>query len=123
GDRRRRHDADRGAAGRGERGREDQRAAVPVVQGDHGGEEEAGHHADACRRRDRPVRGGAGQRAHVRDVVAAQAAEERRARSTTAPMTDATASTSAAVEVWPRENRSEPRAVASSAPIASSTWL
>ena len=33
------------------------------------------------------------------------------------------ASTSAGVEVWPRENRSDPRAVASSAPIASSTWL
>ena len=29
-------------AGRGQRGREDQRAAVPVVQGDHGGQEEAG---------------------------------------------------------------------------------
>src|SRR5690606_1583733 len=57
------------------------------------------------------------------DPHRATAAPARRARSTTAPMTDATASTSAAVEVWPRENRSEPRAVASSAPIASSTWL
>ena len=47
----------------------------------------------------------------------------RRARSTTGPIALATSATSAAVEVWPREKRSEPRAVASSAPIASSTWL
>ena len=33
------------------------------------------------------------------------------------------ASTSSGVEVWPSEKRSDPRADASSAPIASSTWL
>ncbi len=44
GHRRRHHQADRRAAGRGQRRGEDQRAAVPVVQGDHGGEEEAGLH-------------------------------------------------------------------------------
>ena len=36
--------------------REDQRAAVPVVQGDHGREEEAGVHAHPGRRGPRPVR-------------------------------------------------------------------
>ena len=41
-------------AGRGQRGREDQRAALPVVQGDHGRQEEAG--ADGHRRRPRPRR-------------------------------------------------------------------
>jgi electron transfer flavoprotein beta subunit len=35
------------------RRREDQRAALPVVQGDHGGQEEAAHDADARRRRHR----------------------------------------------------------------------
>ena len=48
-DRRRRGDADGRAAGGRERGREDQRAAVPVVQGDHGGEEEEGDHPVAGR--------------------------------------------------------------------------
>ena len=51
GDRRRDHHADRRAAGGGLGRREDQRTALPVVQGDHGGEEEAGHHAHPGRRR------------------------------------------------------------------------
>src|SRR5450631_2218434 len=45
----------------------------------------------------------------------------RRARSTTGPISATTESTSASVEVCPRENRNEPRARAGSAPIASST--
>src|SRR5262245_38325142 len=44
-----------------------------------------------------------------------------RARSTAAGNTASAASTSASVLVWPNENRSEPRALAGSAPIASST--
>ncbi len=46
----------------------------------------------------------------------------RRARSTTAGSASSRASTSAAVELWPSEKRSEPRARSSSAPIATSTW-
>ena len=43
----------RGRPARGDqRGREDQRAAVPVVQGDHGGQEEAGGGAERRRRLD-----------------------------------------------------------------------
>ena len=49
-------------ARRGQRGREDQRAAVPVVQGDHGREEEAGADGDRRRPRPRRRRGGPGQR-------------------------------------------------------------
>ena len=49
-------------AGRGQRGGEDQRAALPVVQGDHGGQEEAADHDGARRRRHRRGRGRAGQR-------------------------------------------------------------
>src|SRR5690606_16022996 len=45
----------------------------------------------------------------------------RRARSTTGPMTSITRRTSASVEVWPRVKRSEPRAEAASAPMASRT--
>ena len=45
GDRRRRRGAGRGAARGGVGVGEDQRAALPVVQGDHGGEEEAGREA------------------------------------------------------------------------------
>ena len=45
-----------------------------------------------------------------------------RARSTTGPIAATRASTSAAVEVWPREKRSEARADSSAQPIASSTW-
>ena len=41
-------------ARRGQRGREDQRAALPVLQGDHGRQEEAGGGAVRRRRRDRP---------------------------------------------------------------------
>src|SRR5437773_9662704 len=47
----------------------------------------------------------------------------RRARSTASPMTSPRAATSSGVEVLPSEKRSEPRARASSAPMASRTWL
>ena len=47
------------AARGGQRGREDQRAALPVVQGDHGREEEAGDHAVASpMRASTPARSG-----------------------------------------------------------------
>src|SRR3954470_3616580 len=52
-----------------------------------------------------------------------QLSPARRARSTTGPITSMSASTSAAVDVWPRLNRSELRARSSSCPIDSSTWL
>src|SRR3984885_3717677 len=45
---------------KGEGGREDKRAALPVVQGDHGGEEEAGRDAEPGRRGHRPGPGRAG---------------------------------------------------------------
>ena len=54
-------------------------------------------------------------RTFIRDRAAA------RARSTAGPMASTTASTSAWVEVWPSEKRSECRAPSSSQPIASST--
>src|SRR5205823_788411 len=47
----------------------------------------------------------------------------RRARSTTSPITEPSAATSSGVEVLPREKRREPRARASSAPMARRTWL
>ena len=49
-------------------------------------------------------------------------ARAARARSTHGPIASTTASTSACVEVWPSENRSECRAASSVQPIASSTW-
>src|SRR5439155_12580822 len=47
----------------------------------------------------------------------------RRARSTASAITSRTAATSAAVEVEPSEKRRDPRALGSSAPMASRTWL
>ena len=49
-------------ARRGQRRREDQRAALPLLQGDHGGQEEAGRDAEPRRRRDRPRAGRPGRR-------------------------------------------------------------
>ena len=69
-------------------------------------------------------RGAARRRRRRRRRPAAQRAAEpaaRRARVTASPMHAPRASTSAWVVVWPSEKRSEPRARASSAPIASST--
>src|SRR5215472_2799732 len=63
-----------------------------------------------------------GQRHHGRGVMP-QDRPARRARSTTSPRTAPTASLSAWVEVEPNENRRELRARASSAPMASRTWL
>src|SRR6201999_2815115 len=54
-------------------------------------------------------------------VTPALAGAAWRARSTAAGSTASAASTSASVLVWPNDNRSEPRALAGSAPIASST--
>ena len=52
----------RGQPARGDqRGGEDQRAAVPVLQGHHGGQEEAGGDAHPGRRRHRPGRGRPGR--------------------------------------------------------------
>src|ERR1017187_6060972 len=48
-------------AGRSERGREDQRAAVSVLQGDHGGQEEARRDAESRRPRHREGSGGPGR--------------------------------------------------------------
>ena len=48
-------------AGRRQRGREDQRAALPVLQGDHGGQEEAGRDAQPGRPRHRPGLGRPGR--------------------------------------------------------------
>src|SRR5690606_33842082 len=49
-------------AGRGVRHRPDQRAALPLVQGDHGGQEEAGGDLDPRRPGHRPLPGGPGRR-------------------------------------------------------------
>ena len=64
-----------------------------------------------------------GQPSRAGQERSAQRAVARRARSTASPITAPRASTSCCDEVWPRENRSDPRALASSAPMASSTWL
>ena len=68
-------------ARRGQRGREDQRAAVPVVQGDHGGQEEAGGGAERRRRRDRPGPGGPGRRGDRGGQLRASGRPARQARS------------------------------------------
>ncbi len=65
------------AAGAGVGHRPDQHAALPLVQGDHGGEEEAGRHVVARRPRDRSERGWAGRRVDQgRVVCGASAAAE-----------------------------------------------
>ena len=56
-----------------------QRAALPLVQGDHGREEEAGGDQVAGRPRRRPVVGGPGQRHHAR--CSTSPAARRRARA------------------------------------------
>ncbi len=69
------------AAGRRERGREDQRAAVPVVQGDHGGQEEAGRDADPGRPRLRRRAGSAWPPARPRWSASPSGRRARPARS------------------------------------------
>ena len=65
-----------------QRGREDQRAALPVVQGDHGGQEEAGETLDAGRPgRDPRPRSGLGCRLVGRRGGRARPAEGARAPS------------------------------------------
>ena len=76
-DRRRRVHRRGHAARGGERQREDQRAALPVLQGHHGRQEEGSHHADAGRDRCRGRRGRAGQRRFRGAVVDPEAAEDR----------------------------------------------
>ena len=65
------------AAGGGQREREDQRAAVPVLQGHHGREEEGSHDADAGRDRRGGRRGGCGQCRLQGAVIHAEAAQDR----------------------------------------------
>ncbi len=76
GDRRRGDAPVGGVAGGGVDRGEGQRAALPVVQGDHGGEEEAGGDPGSGGCGDRGVRGGSGERAdhgHERGAEAAEA--------------------------------------------------
>ena len=66
------------AARRGERQREDQRAALPVLQRHHGRQEEGSHQAHAGRDRCRGRRGRTGERRLEGADVHPQAAEDRR---------------------------------------------
>ena len=93
-------------AARGDqRGREDQRAPLPLLQGDHGGEEEAGPDALPRRRGHRPGRGRAGAVRPPRWSITPSA---RRARSAPSSRTKATAA-SRSPSSSPRRSSSESR--------------
>src|SRR5450759_5992986 len=66
-----------------------------------------------------------GQHLHRRQPRPAEApaSPAALARSTTGPIASTNTATSLAVEVWPSESRSEPRAARGSKPMAMSTWL
>ena len=85
-----------------QRGREDQRAPVPVVQGHHGGQEEAGGDAQPGRPRAGPGLGGAGLSRPARSSASTRPRRGRPARS---PPTKVTAA--------PRQRSSSPRASSS----------
>ena len=86
---------------------------VSSVDGASGGD--GGVHP-AAHRREHP------HSALIRVIGRTDVKPARRARSTTGPIASITAFTSASVEVWPSENRNEPRALIGSAPIAIRTW-
>ena len=89
-------DRHREPAGRRQRDRPDQRAALPVVQGDHGGQEEAGRGVVARRHRGRRRTRSAWPRPGPRSSRSPPGRRARRARSspTTAPAATSWPSTS-----------------------------